>query len=213
MEGYLSSMNLNEVQAIDGYKLIQPTKSKEQIGISTRAFYDNQEKYQWEKTDGARGAVYYKVPLSFIELHSKGYSTSQEKASFNSFKEEDTDSTSNGFIEAEYTVQQPSELVNFMRETMSKFESLSGVITDLKVENSQYKLITDGKEREIDTIKNELFEAKQQNETIRQQLEGKAKEYETLMNYNEALLKQVESLQLSLEEEKRKGPIDKLFRR
>jgi predicted nucleic acid-binding Zn-ribbon protein len=100
-----------------------------------------------------------------------------------------------------------------MRETMSKFESLSGVITDLKVENSQYKLITDGKEREIDTIKNELFEAKQQNETIRQQLEGKAKEYETLMNYNEALLKQVESLQLSLEEEKRKGPIDKLFRR
>lgn len=177
----------DQVEHNEAFKLVQPTKSKDAIGISTRAFYDNLEKYKWEKVEGQRGAVFYKVPLNFIEQYSKpqGHIFDAE------FETSIEDSVPQQEVHSSFS---ESELVSFMRETFDKVEVYNQTISKLSVENATYKVLTDGKDSEIEKLKALYFEEQQKVKSLEAQLKDKETTMLQQSYENEALKKQIEAV-------------------
>jgi chromosome segregation ATPase len=117
--------------------------------------------------------------------------------------------------------EQPSELFDFMRETLSTVQAYSSQLVELSRENERYKLLTDNStrtanslEQSIEQLKTELFEKEARIKQL-EAVESPLSELNTRIAQLEQQLtekdEQLRSLTKQLEDERAKGLITRLF--
>lgn len=118
--------------------------------------------------------------------------------------------------------EQPNQLFDFMRDTLSTVQGYTSQIVELSRENERYKLITDNTtrtaenlEQTVEQLKGQLFEKEAKIKELELQepnheLSARIKELEALLEQKES---QISSLKAELEAERAKGILPRLFGR